>query len=214
MLTKYILTEYILSQMELKISRKEQKERTRQRLIDSATQLFSTLGIASTNTANIADSVGVSHGTLFVHFPTREDLILAVMNEFGSQLSEEFNQNLKTKSVKAVLSSHLKILAEYEDFYFRLLSEINSLNPKIKGLFFMLNAAVSCKLYEAALPQIKSGEIKKIDQPNLFNTWMALLSYKILNRELFSMKTPILKEMGEDLINNYLLLIKERKGKI
>ena len=64
--------------MEL-LSRKEQKEKTRLGLVRSAEVLFAKHGISRTTTADVAKTLRVSHGTVFVHFPTRDDLILAVV---------------------------------------------------------------------------------------------------------------------------------------
>ena len=51
-------------------TRLEQKQRTRERLLDVAATLFAERGLAATTTLEVARAAGVSHGTVFVHFPT------------------------------------------------------------------------------------------------------------------------------------------------
>src|SRR5262249_32645387 len=145
------------------LTRKQQKENTRSSLIQAATEIFANKGIVETSTADVAKSTGVSHGTVFVHFPTRDDLILAVMDEFGARLSEEFSRGM-TGSLKDILRAHIRTLTEYEDFYYRILSEMHALPTKVKSVVFMLNAAVSWKMHESAKPLMKSGKIKKMDR--------------------------------------------------
>ena len=207
-MTKYILTEYTLSQMQ-KISRQEQKEKTRLGLVTKAEALFSARGISFTTTADIAKSLHVSHGTVFIHFPTREDLIQAVVEKFGERLSTELGRRLTSNlSLKQMLKAHVSVLADFEDFYLRLISESQSLPPSIRSLLYAMNASLSYRFYRAAQSQIRDGSIKKLEQPVFFNTWMGLLHYNIMNRDLFSEKTPILNQLGDELIRQFLTLVK------
>ncbi|EQA43581.1 transcriptional regulator, TetR family [Leptospira broomii serovar Hurstbridge str. 5399] len=190
------------------LTRHEQKEKTRQNLIETSRNLFAKEGISATTTANIAKTLQISHGTVFLHFPVREDLILAVIDDFGHSLSDELRVNLEQESgIKGILTAHIKVLSEFEDFYYRLLTEMHSLPETVKGTIFMLNAAVSKKLYAAAEPLMSRGEIKKMERQLLFNTWMALLHYYIVNREHLGKTSPILKEKGNYLLKHFLNLI-------
>ena len=73
-------------------TRQEQKVVTRDRLVNAAMALFARKGIMNTTTADVAKSVRMSHGVVFLHFPTRDDLVIAVIDEFGRQLAAEFRQ--------------------------------------------------------------------------------------------------------------------------
>lgn len=194
-------------------SRQEQKEMTRNGLIRTATHLFSKNGIANTATADVAKAQKVSHGTVFVHFPTREELIFAVIDEFGAKLSKEFGEGMKATDLKGLLEYHLEVLAEYEDFYYRLVSELAHLPPKVKSTVFMLNAAVSWKLFEAAKPLMEKHELKTMTRAQLFNTWMALVQYHVLHRDLLGEATPILEEKKKELVDHFLNLIQTKEGK-
>ena len=70
-------------------TRQEQKVVTRDRLVNAAMVLFARKGIAGTTTADVAKSIRMSHGVVFLHFPTRDDLVIAVIDEFGRRLSAE-----------------------------------------------------------------------------------------------------------------------------
>lgn len=191
------------------LTRQEQKQQTRNGLIQTAARLFVRNGIMNTATADIAKAQKVSHGTVFVHFPTREDLILAVMDEFGEKLSQRFGHGMPQGDLRELLGFHLEVLAEFEDFYHRLLTELVYLPEKAKSTAFMLNAAVSWKLYEAARPLMEAGGLKKLTRPELFNTWMALVQYHITYRDLLSDKKPILKEKKRELTNHFMNLIQK-----
>ncbi|HEY8271547.1 MAG TPA: TetR/AcrR family transcriptional regulator [Pseudobdellovibrionaceae bacterium] len=197
-----------------RITRKEQKERTRANLVDEALHLFSTKGISSTTTADVAKALDVSHGTVFVHFPTREELILAAVERFGERLSVRLNAKLTSDlHLKEILQAHLSVLTEFEDFYLRVICESQTLPPQIRSLVYSMNAAISYRLFHAAQKQMKDGSIKRIPQASLFNSWMALLNYHIMNRDLLSEKSPILKHKGDEILRLFLMLIKTREDK-
>lgn len=192
-----------------KITRKKQKTQTRLSLIQQAEALFSKNGIGNTTTAHVAKANKVSHGALFVHFPTREDLILSVVASFGDRLSAEMGKRFEDDmALKDLLKAHIQVLSEFEDFYMRLISESQSLPPNIRSIVYAMNASLSYRFYRAAQVQMKDGKIKKMTQPEFFNTWMALINYYVMNRDLFLDKTPILTEIGEDVLRHFLNLIK------
>src|SRR5207253_3080327 len=131
-------------------TRQEQKAATRDRLVDAAMALFARKGIAQTTTADIARSIRMSHGVVFLHFPKRDDLVIAVIDEFGRRLAVEFRQALEQDlGLRAVLQAHLRVLAEFEPFYARLVIEAPLLPPKVRSTLLMLHAAVSQRLFLA-----------------------------------------------------------------
>ncbi|WP_037273998.1 TetR/AcrR family transcriptional regulator [Kibdelosporangium aridum] len=57
--------------------RERKKQRTRQALIEAAVELFETKGFHETTVAEIAEAADLSTRTFFLHFPTKEDVLLA-----------------------------------------------------------------------------------------------------------------------------------------
>lgn len=188
----------------------EQKEQTRKRLIETSLSVFSSQGIASTNTAELAKCAHVSHGTIFLHFPKRDDLLFAVMTEFGNQLASKFDESAKqSKGIKGVLKAHLETLSQFEDFYTHLVKELTYLPDNVRSHFFMLQSAISHRINMEAKKEIAQGKIKKIERDKLFNTWIALLHYYIANKEIFSPDESVIDSLGDDLLKHFLTLIKK-----
>jgi AcrR family transcriptional regulator len=59
----------------------------RTRILDAAEKLFAADGFDATSTARVATSAGVPKGLLFYYFPTKLDLLVALVNE---RLATEF----------------------------------------------------------------------------------------------------------------------------
>src|SRR5215472_6036342 len=190
-------------------TRREQKEVTRGRLVNAAMTLFARKGIVNTTTADVAKSVRMSHGVIFLHFPTRDDLVVAVIDDFGARLSAEFRRAFEQDlGLRSVLKAHLRVLQEFEPFYARLVAEAPMLPPKVRSTLMLLHAAVSYELFTALERERKAGRARKIERPLLFNTWIGLVHHYVVNRDLFAAGNSVIAEQGETLVNHFMTLIK------
>jgi AcrR family transcriptional regulator len=65
-------------------------------VLEAALQLFVQKGFAATKVEEVAALAGVSKGTLFLYFPTKEDLLKAVVSENLAQHFPAWNQAFET----------------------------------------------------------------------------------------------------------------------
>ena len=190
-------------------TRQEQKAATRDRLVNAAMALFARKGIVQTTTADIARSIRMSHGVVFLHFPKRDDLVIAVIDEFGRRLGVEFRQALEQDlGLRAVLQAHLRVLAEFEPFYARLVTEAPLLPPKVRSTLLMLHAAVSQRLFLALERERKAGRARRFERPLLFNTWIGLVHHYLVNRDMFAAGDSVIAEQGDTLVQHFMTLVK------
>src|SRR6266545_3086086 len=104
--------------------RQEQKAATRRRLLGHAERLVIRNGFATTRTIDVARAAGVAHGSVFVHFPSREDLMLSVASEMGRRLTDRLHELAAAGTgLRPALTAHVGCIAEHEDLYHRLLVE-------------------------------------------------------------------------------------------
>ena len=66
--------------------RERHKEQTRELITGTAANLFAARGFEAVTVAEVARAAGVSHMTVFNHFPTKEDLFFAKMEFFEERL--------------------------------------------------------------------------------------------------------------------------------
>ena len=64
--------------------RAEQQAQTRQRIIDAAVELHSTVGPAATSISAVADSAGGQRHTVYAHFPDEASLFTACTTHWSS----------------------------------------------------------------------------------------------------------------------------------
>ena len=76
--------------------RERRKEARPGELLDAALALFVEKGFAATRVEEVASHAGVSKGTLFLYFPTKEDLFKAVIRENIAKLFPVWNEEFKS----------------------------------------------------------------------------------------------------------------------
>lgn len=185
------------------MKRKEQKQQTKEKLLRAAFERFSTEGILATKTLDIAKEAAISHGAIFAHFPNREALLLAVIDEFGMQLGTQFQTQLQEGTVEEVLTTHINVLRDWEPFYTQLVICAPHLPLEIRTAIFTIQAGIA-GFIERAL----AGQSFKAPIHLILNTWLGLIHYYLANRDLFSINGSVLRSKGPELIQFFVNLTK------
>ncbi|MEH6586880.1 MAG: TetR/AcrR family transcriptional regulator [Halioglobus sp.] len=104
-------------------TRLEQRESD---ILDSATQLFAKEGFHGTSTRKIASAAGVSEGTLFHYFSTKNVLLLAILDGFYNDLVESARQGMQEimgtrERLLFLARNHLRSLMDNQALMMRLI---------------------------------------------------------------------------------------------
>ncbi len=188
--------------------RQLQKEATKEHIIQTAMLLYALRGF-SVSTNIIAQTAGVAHGSIFVHFPTRDELLLYTLNRFADELGEKLhNLSLAGEDLQKLLRAHIGILKEYEAFYTHLISELPTLPAEAKEIFLPIQSVTAYHFGEVIEKAVRAGTVKDIPVHMLFNTWIALIHYYLENKALFAPEGSVLTRYEDDLVRTYLALIR------
>ncbi|WP_024832464.1 TetR/AcrR family transcriptional regulator [Ruminiclostridium josui] len=188
--------------------RQLQKNSTRKRIIEAAVNEFAVNGLTTTRTADIARKAGVSHGTIFAHFHTQEELLTAVIEDVGERINTRLHEIAGgQKGFSLALKAHIEVLMEFEPFYTRLVIENRLLPKEARDTLLMLQSTVSFHLSQAIQKEVEEGSIKKLPEDMVFNGWIGLVHYYMANSDLFSPEGTVLKKCGEKMIKFYLDMV-------
>src|SRR6516165_656481 len=66
----------------------------REEILETATELFAQCGFSDAVTQALADRLGVGKGTIYRHFPTKQELFLAAADRVMRKLQEQVNSNI------------------------------------------------------------------------------------------------------------------------
>ncbi len=185
--------------------------------MNAAFDRFARDGLAAARTSDIAVEAGVSHGAVFVHFPSREDLLEAVVDELGTRVARRIHELSESGAgVKELLEAHVQGLAEFEPLYARLVMEESVLSPRAKSAVVMIQSAISFHLSQAVERESAAGVIRDMPFHLLFNTWIGLVHHYVSHADSFAAPgQSVLKRHGPALVEHFYGLISalaEKKG--
>jgi AcrR family transcriptional regulator len=81
------------------------KAKSRSAIISAALELFAKKGFSATTTDEIAKKAKVSKGLIFSHFPTKDDILLTLIDEGVDQLLPKLNESDDRRTPKEKLIS-------------------------------------------------------------------------------------------------------------
>ncbi len=93
-------------------------QKTRQRILDAALSIFASKGYHDTRMDDIVDEANSSKGAVYFHFPGKEQLFLALVDEFASRLESRLTEAIASEQggmrrVEAALDAGLAVFGEY-----------------------------------------------------------------------------------------------------
>jgi len=191
-------------------NRSLQKEGTRSKILKAAFKVYSEKGFGAP-TSLIAKEAGVAHGSVFLHFPTLNDLLSSLIEDFGETLCSRLHERLEPGgAIEGLLEAHIGILSEYEMFYTKLISETVLLPDDARTTVAMIQTSLACHFHKALAEGIGSGALKRLPPHILFNAWIGLIHYYLQNKDFFSPEGPVLKRYEKHLIFTYCELIRRQ----
>ncbi len=187
--------------------RQIQKETTRKLILQAAYKVYSNEGFdAATN--RIAKEAQIAHGSIFVHFPTVEDLKAGLLEQFGMDINKQLHElSENCDSLEDILYAHIEILMKHQGFYKRLISESSFLPEQARYVYVSIQSTVSFHLSKVIEKYQKEGKIKMLPIHFVFNSWLGLLHYYLSNEELFAPEGSVLNRYKEELAGNFLKLL-------
>jgi len=189
--------------------RQAQKAQTREKIIAAAMKVYSLQGFSAPTTA-IAGEAQVSHGSVFVHFPTVESLLVCLLEAFSKDINTEIHALCEYgNDIAKLLGMHIDVLIKYEDFYTRLIKEAAYLPEEAKNTFIAIQSTLSIHFLQALEQDTEAGKIKNAPFHMLFNTWLGLVHYYLLNGDLFAPRDSVLTRYKDALIECFISLIKQ-----
>ncbi|QHQ63187.1 TetR family transcriptional regulator [Anaerocolumna sedimenticola] len=187
--------------------RQMQKEATRKIIIQAAYRVYSKEGF-SASTSIIAKEAQIAHGSIFVHFPTVDDLKVSLLEQFGRDINTRLHDLAADGSrLEEILNAHINVLSEHEEFYKRLITESSQLPEQVKYVYVSIQSTVSFHLTQVIEKYQTDGKIKKLPIYFIFNSWISLLHYYLSNQDLFAPEGSVLIRYKDELIHNFIKML-------
>lgn len=174
--------------------REESKLETRLKILDNTTRLLLENGFVKVSTKEIAKASGVSQGSIFLHFESKENLLISILESNMNQLENDLDERCKDASsmddfirlLLDVLVQHENMLARaYKDYPYltdSLQKQIDDLESTMKNHFFDI-----FKQNRSTVPNI-------IDSFILIDAFLSQIKNYLLEKNVFSVTNSILRQ--------------------
>lgn len=168
--------------------RERRKEARPRELLDAALALFVAQGFAATKAQDVAKHAGVSKGTLFLYFSSKEDLFRAVVRENIVGQFSELNKALDrfTGSTEELMRSFMaawwqRIGANRSAGICKLMVSEGSQFPELAEFYRTEVIEPACQIIARVLARgVQRGELNALHAPHSVHTLLAPIVFLML----------------------------------
>jgi TetR/AcrR family transcriptional regulator len=145
------------------------KAANREKLLDAAADEFARLGLAGANINRISLAAGLAKGTVYNHFPSKEALFLAVVQQacrLAAEGAEDLPHEASTRDrLRAVLASDVAWAREHEAFARVLVREVITADPRFYPQVIEAAAPFIDRVRSIFADGVRRGEIRPEPPP-------------------------------------------------
>jgi AcrR family transcriptional regulator len=171
--------------------RKGASAQRRTAILDAARMVFARQGYASTVVDDIARQADIGKGTLYLYFPSKEQIYLAALLEDAQRLDEESRTAMSAAKnwqdkLRAYVEVRLRYFDEHQDFVRIYLTEFRSMcfqERPVHTELYRLSEQAEAQLAQMFAAAAARGEIRSID-PELAACTVIELTRGLMERRL------------------------------
>ncbi|MGB4464192.1 MAG: TetR/AcrR family transcriptional regulator [Candidatus Hydrothermia bacterium] len=182
---------------------------TKQKILRAARDVFGKKGFYETRMEDIATEAGIAKGTLYIYFPSKEELYECLLREGLKDAVKKIKDSMQSVKdindrIQAIIKAFIEILDENQEFILRIVYEMpleQIWNEKFKGRCMEERKELSSVIEEFIEDAMNRGIIYK-GTPRLFsNAFVGLVS-----RPIFSFFLE--KKDFKSLLHDLFMLVK------
>lgn len=188
--------------------REIQKQKTRKLILQTARKIFIEQGFLATTTAQIAAQCGIAHGTLFLHFKNKENLIIEILDQQLEQISFKIVELIRDSSdLKEILSRYLDFIEEAEDFFSVLARELPFYPEQLRRKIIFRESLIRSKFTRVIEQGITSGQLINCDPVMATAFLFSTINYYLSLKTIFVSDGSVIKKFKAKIITNFLTFL-------
>jgi TetR/AcrR family fatty acid metabolism transcriptional regulator len=189
----------------------EKPQTTHQRILDAAIEVFASKGYHNARVDEIVDVSGTSKGSVYFHFPSKEDIFLALVDEFAGLLEKRLQRVLETESsgvsrVQAALRVCIETFQSHQALAKIFLIQAVGLGEAFEVKRQQINEKFALIIQKHIEQAIAEGEIPALDAETAAHVWMGAIYDVVVRwvqtghpqpeRMLPTLQTMLLRSIG------------------
>jgi len=163
---------------------------TRQRILDAAIRVFARKGYHDTRMDDIVAEAQVSKGGVYFHFPGKERLFLAIIDQFANLLERRLTEAIDTEQggvrrVTVALEAGLDAFAEYRPLAKIFLVQAVGLGERFERKRLEINDRFAALIQTYLAQAVEEGDIAPLDAEVTAYAWVGAI-YELVTRWLLT----------------------------
>lgn len=187
------------------LSREERKKVTREKIIRNATTILGEKGFVTVSTKDIAEASNVSHGTIFLHFNTKQELLYKILRSNVDSFRNAFVERCKAEDKQDIFIKELiSVLIEFENILSRVYKDYFYLSNELQKTMDDLETLIKNEIFDN-LKNHWSKSLNILDTFILIDTFLAQVKSYLLEKNSSSVQS-ILKQRRGRILKLYNML--------
>jgi AcrR family transcriptional regulator len=163
---------------------------TKARILDAALNIFSHKGYHDTRLDEIVDESHTSKGSIYFHFPNKERLFLALVDQFADLLERQVTEAIEPEPkgmgrVKVALQTCLETFGRYRRPAKILLVQAVGLGTVFEEKRNEINDRFARLIERYLIEAIEIGDIEPVDTEVVAHAWMGAI-YALIIRWVYT----------------------------
>lgn len=191
-----------------------QKQKTRELILLSAKSEFIKNGFLNTTTSQIAQAAGIAHGTLFLHFSSKNALIAEILDLELDQISAGIQKMIvEAADLEEMLILYLNLLQEDEDLFCVLARELPFYSDELRRLILFRDSLIRSQFHKVIQAGIEAGKYRNINVTTAVSFLFGTINYYLSLKSIFVQEGSVIAKFKTSIISTFkALLICEKES--
>ncbi len=187
--------EHIVSEWVVIIgTRSDLKKLTRELLLEKTALLLNNQGFLNVSSKEISRECGLSQGTLFLHFKTKENLLSTILNANIKHLESELIKRCNVNDSKdTFLRNYIDVIIEHESFLSRAYKDLPYFTESLKRNMSGLETIIKNLFFD----NIRSNPSKKLSIVDSFisiEAFIAQMQKNLIEKEIYTEFNSVIRQ--------------------
>jgi len=190
--------------------RQLQKQFTREKIIGAAKQIFIEKGIINTATSQIAEAAGIAHGTLFLHFPSKDSLVIELLDVELAKFSDNIKQLIiETTDIETILEQYLDLIQAEEGFFSSLARELPNYKDELRRKILFRESLIREHFHQVIEKGIKQNIYADVDIPSTLTFLFGTINYYLSLKTSFVQEESVINKFHKQIIDVFMKILRK-----
>jgi len=189
------------------------KHNTRKLILDETKALIIKAQETSISTAFIAKSCNLAHGTLFIHFPTKNELIYELFHQELKRIANKLYLIVNTSpqvSLEVLLDKYFLFLEKEEKFLSIIAKELPLYPEKLKRDIMTTEIIIRNFFYSTIEKGIEKNIYQTIDITTTLTFLFGTIDYYLRMKSYFVSKGSVIAQKKDDIKKCFVAFLTQR----